>query len=309
MSHSKESRVWKFALGGRTGITRRSFTAAVAAAGVQAIMPAATVNPLLGKRKVGYLLPPTTFGERDILELGAAAERAGFTQLLLNATDVTPLARLSMGAPRLTLGLQADCPTIKQDPVQLAESVAKLVNAAPGRTFVGFGLGHSAPGGGLSSWQQHTERMIEAVQIMRWLWSGETVNFNGKHWAIRDTRLSAHPQVAVPVYLAAHGSRTARLVGQYGDGWVTDADGLTNMTLRKSFEEGARTSGRSVCDLEVIVEETLGSSRGDVVAARARLSELFNLGATTVLIRSSGDPRREMNWYGDQVLSQLPEVL
>jgi F420-dependent hydroxymycolic acid dehydrogenase len=306
MSHSKESRVWKFALGGRTGMTRRSFTAAVAAAGMQAAIPAVCVNPLLGKRKVGYLLPPTPFGERDILELGAAAERAGFTQLLLSAADVTPLTRLSMGAPRLTLGLQADCPCVRQDPIQLAESVARLVNSAPGRTFVGFGLGQSAAEAGLSSWQQHTERMVEAVQIMRWLWSGETVNFNGKHWAIRDTRLSVAPQVAVPVYLAAHGSRTARLVGQYGDGWVTDAEGLANVTLRKSFEEGARTSGRSASDLEVIVEE---ACIGSATAALDRLGELFDLGATTVLVRSSGDPRREMNWYGEQVLAHLPEVM
>lgn len=308
MSHSKESRVWKFALGGRTGITRRSFTAAIAAAGVNAAMPKVSVNPQLGIRKVGYLLPPCAYSEREVLELGAAAERAGFTQLLVNAPDLTPLTRLSLGAPRLTLGLQADCPTVRQDPAQLAEGMARLVNASPGRMFVGFGLGQSAAEAGLSSWQQHTERMVEAVQIMRWLWSGETVNFNGRHWAIRETRLSAHPRVPVPIYLAAHGSRTARLVGQYGDGWVTDGEGLANVTLRKSFEEGARTSGRSAADLEVLVEEPVAAT-GRGIAARSRLAQLFELGATTVLLRSAGDPLREMNSYGDQVLAHMPEVL
>lgn len=309
MTYPRDSGIWKFALSTRSAPPRRSFSAAVAAVGsLTGVTQAALAALVLPKRKVGFLLPSTVYSENQILELGAAAERNGFAQLIVHAPDVQPLRRLSAGAPRLVLGLQAECPTVSQDPVQLAENLAQLACAAPNRAFVGFGLGQEAGESGLSSWQQHTERMVEAVQILRWLWSGELVNFNGKHWAIRNTRLAHPPSEKIPVLLAAHGSRTARLAGQWGDGWVTDAEGVRNQTLRKAFEEGVRSSGREPAELEIVVEHRL--TPGNVAEAVQSLHELYAAGATTVLIQGGkGDPGQLMDWYGAHVLPTVPDLV
>jgi alkanesulfonate monooxygenase SsuD/methylene tetrahydromethanopterin reductase-like flavin-dependent oxidoreductase (luciferase family) len=51
---------------------------------------------------------------------------------------------------------------------------------------------------------------------------------NGQYYQANKARLYDLPPQPVPIYFAAAGPKSARLAGQYGDGWIAPGDALMN---------------------------------------------------------------------------------
>ena len=89
------------------------------------------------------------------------------------------------------------------------------------------------------------ERLREAVHIIRKLWTGEWITFNGKFWRLKRARLYTPPSTKIPIYVAAGGPKMAEVAGNIGDGLIcTPVFGLDqqycNETLFPAFEKGAK---------------------------------------------------------------------
>jgi alkanesulfonate monooxygenase SsuD/methylene tetrahydromethanopterin reductase-like flavin-dependent oxidoreductase (luciferase family) len=124
--------------------------------------------------------------------------------------------------------------------------------------FLAVGTGEAvnelAMTGRFGPYQERHDRLIEAVSLIRQLWTGKTTTFKGTYFQTDQARLWDLPDRPPPLYIAASGPRSAALSGQYGDGWVTGGQDLAKPALTGAFAAGARTSGRDPAKLPKLVE-------------------------------------------------------
>jgi F420-dependent hydroxymycolic acid dehydrogenase len=130
---------------------------------------------------------------------------------------------------------------MRYNPAVVAEAFASLSLLYPGRVFLGVGSGEAlneeAAIGGWPRWPERWERLIEAISVIRALWSGQEIRHQGKYYTV-NTKLYDPPARPIPLLTAANGRKSMRLAGQYGDGLITDPK--TWKQYKTEWEEGAR---------------------------------------------------------------------
>ncbi|WP_209436848.1 LLM class flavin-dependent oxidoreductase [Amycolatopsis methanolica] len=159
------------------------------------------------------------------------------------------LALVGERARRVTFGSGVPCPSYRHHPTEVAQAFASLDLLAPGRTFLGVGTGEAvneqAGTGHYGRYAERHDRLVEAITLIRRLWTGERVTFRGRFFSTDQLKLYDLPSKPPPVYVAAQGPKSARLGGQYGDGWITQAGASLDPAPRDAFAAGARAAGRT----------------------------------------------------------------
>ena len=111
------------------------------------------------------------------------------------------MGALGAHAPRTWMGTTVTCPTLRYNPAVVAEAFATLNLLYPGRVFLGVGSGEAlneqAATGQWPGWQERWDRLIEAIAIIRQLWSGEQVSHKGTHYTV-EAKLYASASLADP---------------------------------------------------------------------------------------------------------------
>jgi coenzyme F420-dependent glucose-6-phosphate dehydrogenase len=118
-------------------------------------------------------------------------------------------------------------------------------------------------------------RMREAVQLMRELWAGERVTFEGDFYRTVDATVYDRPEQPVPVYVAAGGPVVARYAGRAGDGFIcTSGKGMELYTdkLLPAVVEGREAAGKDAAGIDRMIEIKLSY---DHDAERAREDTRF----------------------------------
>lgn len=210
---------------------------------------------------VGIVLSHEQFRTNQLVAQAQAAEQAGF-QYAWASDHLQPwqdneghsmfpwltLALVGNSTSRISFGTGVTCPIYRYHPATVAQAFASLAILSPGRVFLGLGTGErlneQAATGEFGSYQERHERLIEAIELIRQLWTGERISFAGKHFQTNALKLYDLPTTPPPVFVAASGPKSAALAGQYGDGWITQAADLKRSELLAAFRVGARTSGR-----------------------------------------------------------------
>jgi F420-dependent hydroxymycolic acid dehydrogenase len=240
------------------------------------------------KKSVYYVLSSEQFPTPELIEYGIAAEEAGFDGVWTSdhfqpwqaneahsGSAWVMMAALSQRTSRITFGTGVTCPTFRYRPAIVAQVWATLSLLAPSRVFLGIGAGENlnegAAGGGWGAYGERASRLIEAVNIIRSLWSGEHVNIKGKYWQV-EGRLYDPPRSQIPLYIAAGGPKSGRLAGLYGDGMITGAGLLKkNKDLRNAWEDGLQEAGKDRKSQALIVEHwaVVGDGEDEQVHAAA----------------------------------------
>ena len=223
----------------------------------------------IGKGRIGYMLAHEQFPVHELVELGNQAASGGF-HLLATSDHLQPwqaneghsgqawvtLGALSSQVSRTWMGTTVTCPILRYSPAVVAEAFASMSHLAPGRIFLGVGSGEAlneeAATGAWPKWQERWDRLIEAITIIRQLWSGENVSYRGKYYTV-DAKLYDPPPQPIPLLTAANGRKSMRLAGQYGDGLVTDPE--TWKTHKVEWQEGAHAAGKNPDEMPVLVEQ------------------------------------------------------
>jgi TAT-translocated FGD2 family F420-dependent dehydrogenase len=168
------------------------------------------------------------------------------------------LSAVGQRTNRIPFGTAVTCPTYRYKPAIVAEAFATLGLLNPGRVFLGVGTGEAlnevTAGGGWGPYQERADRIIEAIKVIRALWTGETINFKGKYYEVKYARLYDFPPTPVPIYIAAEGPKSARLAGEHGDGLITDSKSAVKPEIRQAFEAGARSAGKDPRTMPIIAE-------------------------------------------------------
>jgi TAT-translocated FGD2 family F420-dependent dehydrogenase len=215
------------------------------------------------------MLAHEQFTVPQVVDLGAAASRAGF-QVLSTSDHIQPwqaneghagCAWVSMGAlgaraPQSWMGTTVTCPTLRYNPAVVAEAFASLSLLYPGRVFLGVGSGEAlneeSVTGVWPKWQERWDRLIEAIAIIRQLWTGQDVSHKGTYYTV-NAKLCDPPARPIPLLTAANGRKSMRLAGLHGDGLITDP--LTWKQHKAAWESGAREAGKNPADMPVLVEQ------------------------------------------------------
>jgi len=307
------------------GLTRREVLTGLAAAGIATLgsgtaafaaptptpsgtTPTPTPAASPAKPKFGFVLATEQFLTTELVQLAMAAEQAGFDELWLSdqfqpwqdnqGHAMAPwltLAVLGVYTKRVALGTSATCPLFRHPPSQVAQAFASLGVLFPGRIFLGLGTGAAvnelAATGQFPAYPERAERWVEAVRVIRQLWTGNYVQVPGKYYQVPVAKLYDVPSPPAPIYMAASGINSARLAGQHGDGWVTRAADLAAQPkLLQAFREGATAVGKSASTLPVRVTTFVvvgGTKEATYAAERWR----FLPGAFTKEFIYAADPR------------------
>lgn len=236
---------------------------------------------------IGYHAAHEQFSAPELVRFAVAAEEAGFEAVWV-ADHFHPwqdnqghaghawvtLAAIGQRTERLLLGTGVTCPIYRYHPAEVAHAFATLAGLHPGRVFLSVGTGEAineAPFVGFGPYRERAERLAEAIVLIRRLWSGEWVDFEGEYFRANPAKLYDKPPQPIPIYVAAGGPRSARLAGEHGDGWITTQEVLRELpAAHEAFREGARAASKDPDRMPKMAElyVYLGDESEAVEAAR-----------------------------------------
>ena len=189
--------------------------------------------------KLGYKASAEQFGPRELVELGVLAEEHGMDSASVSDHfnpwrhdgGHSPFALSWMTAvgertKRIVLGTSVLTPTFRYNPAVIAQAFATMGCLYPNRVFLGVGTGEALneiATGAITEWPEFKERFArlrESVKLMRELWRGEPVDFDGEFYHLRGASLYDVPEGGVPVYIGAGGPVVAKYAGRAGDGFI-----------------------------------------------------------------------------------------
>ncbi|GAA2114766.1 glucose-6-phosphate dehydrogenase (coenzyme-F420) [Nocardioides bigeumensis] len=233
--------------------------------------------------RIGYKASAEQFGPRELVELAVHAEEVGLDSVWVSdhfqpwrhvgghaPFSLSWLAAVGERTHRVTLGTSVLTPTYRYNPAVLAQAFGTLGELYPERIVLGVGTGEAlnevAVSAGLE-WPEFKERFArlrEAVRLMRALWAGERVTFEGDFYATDEATVYDAPDGGVPVYVAAGGPVVAKYAGRAGDGFIcTSGKGMDLYTdkLLPAVAEGAEAAGRDLAGLDKMIEIKLSYAR------------------------------------------------
>jgi probable F420-dependent oxidoreductase len=165
----------------------------------------------------------------DWAALARQVEDAGFSTLLLPdhfGEQFAPIPAL-MAAADATTDLRIGALVFDNDykhPVVLAKEIATLDVLSGGRVEFGIGAGWMTTDYDQSGIPKdrdgvRIERMVEALDIYRGLWSEGSYNFKGEHYTITDLDGQPKPvqQPHPPILIGGGGPRVLRIAAQNAD--------------------------------------------------------------------------------------------
>ena len=131
------------------------------------------------------------------------------------------LGAAAQATHRLPLMTMVTCPTFRYHPPVVAQKAATIGVLSGGRFTLGLGSGENlnehVVGGGWPSPRVRHERLGEAIRIIRHLFTGDYVNFSGRHFQVERARLYDLPDTPVPIGVAASGTESAQLAADEGE--------------------------------------------------------------------------------------------
>jgi F420-dependent oxidoreductase-like protein len=190
-------------------------------------------------------VPPDRVFDK-LVEIATTAERSGFSSIsvmdhLHQIPGVGPetnwmfegttiLAGLAARTSTLTLGTLVGGVTYR-NPALLAKATTTLDVISGGRAWFGIGAAwfegeHRAYGVDFPPLKERFERLEEALQIARAMFTQETATFTGKYYRVDGALNNPKPlRGDIPILIGGSGERkTLRLVAQYGDGCNVGGD-------------------------------------------------------------------------------------
>jgi alkanesulfonate monooxygenase SsuD/methylene tetrahydromethanopterin reductase-like flavin-dependent oxidoreductase (luciferase family) len=130
---------------------------------------------------------------------------------------------LAAHTQRLRVGSLVLCDAFRH-PAMLAREAVSIDHASGGRFDLGIGWG-SVPeefttfGVGSTEPRVRVERFRETLEVIRALWAGETIDYDGEFHHLEAARQEPLPLGTIPIVIGGVGKKTLALVRDYADWW------------------------------------------------------------------------------------------
>lgn len=268
--------------------------------------------------------------------------------LFANPLILEPLTTLSYIAAKtrtIKLGTAVLLLPIRS-PSLLAKIATSIDFLSGGRLILGIALGGKDEeyyASGITR-SERVPRLVEALRIIRLLWSEEQVNFDGRYWTLTEVKMRPKPKQSggIPIWLGGGtpGQRvmdsTVRRAAKLADGWL----GAGSTTLEdfkdsvQRFLRFANQSGRDANKLSIakrvyihvdsdyskarrVLSETLSTIYGsefdidkfcvfgDETKCAVELGRFFDAGARTLILNPVTDYSKQAEILARDVVSKL----
>lgn len=170
----------------------------------------------------GYTLMTEQSGPRELVRYAQGAEAAGFDFLVssdhyspwLTSQGHAPYAWTVLGAVAqattdVELMTYVTCPTMRYHPAVVAQKAATLQVLSDGRFTLGLGSGENlnehVVGEGWPAVSVRQEMLVEAIEIIRELHTGELTTYDGSYFRVDSARIWDLPDGGVPIGVAVSG--------------------------------------------------------------------------------------------------------
>jgi coenzyme F420-dependent glucose-6-phosphate dehydrogenase len=225
--------------------------------------------------KLGYKASAEQFAPGKLLDFSVHAEKAGFESVFVSdhfqpwkhidghaPNSVAWLGALGARTSKVAIGTSVLTPTFRYHPSIVAQAFGTLGSMFPGRVILGIGTGESlneVPSTG-QPWPEFKERFArlrEAVSLIRTLWRGERISFEGEYYKTEKATIYDRPDVEVPIYVAAAGALVAKYAGRTGDGFICTSGKkreLYTETLLPKVAEGIAAGGPKAQPYDHMIE-------------------------------------------------------
>lgn len=225
--------------------------------------------------KLGYKASAEQFSPTQLLKFSVLAEEVGFDSVFVSdhfqpwrhTGGHAPFAFAWLGAlgastSRIQLGTSVLTPTFRYHPSVVAQAFGTLGTLFPGRVVLGVGSGESmneVPATGMH-WPEMKERFArlrEAVDLIRKLWSGERLTFEGEYYKTEKATIYDRPERMVPIYIAASGPMVAKFAGRAGDGFICTSgkpESLYTEQLLPNVAAGLEMVGKPIDAIDRLIE-------------------------------------------------------
>jgi G6PDH family F420-dependent oxidoreductase len=212
----------------------------------------------------GYFLSSEEHGPRALVEQAQMAQRAGFEAVAisdhfhpwLDSQGQSPFVWSTIGGIAATTDLQVTtavtCPMLRIHPAIVAQAAATSAQMLEGRFRLGVGTGERLNehvlGQHWPPFEVRRSMLVEAVEVMRQLWTGESVTRHGEHYTVENAQIYTTPPGDIPVLVSAFGPAALEMAAEIGDGLVTtspDEEALSQ--YREHGGKGPSVATSKVC--------------------------------------------------------------
>lgn len=236
---------------------------------------------------------------RDLILYVRKAEELGFESVWM-AEDyfyrnaILSLATFALATDKIKLATGIINP-FTRDPALIAMTFANLDEISKERAIIGLGSSLR-----LRIYEHHYRKvsnlaaMKECVEIIRELFTGKKVTYEGSIFQIENIRLGVKLSRAnIPIYIGAMGPKMLQLAGEIADGVLLTA-GATREYIKfavENIKSGANQAGRSSEDVDVASFVIFSVSQDPEVAketVKREIAFLVTLPAMDHVLRASG---------------------
>ena len=220
----------------------------------------------------------------------------------------TLLAALAAGTDRIRLGALVTGVTYRHPSLLAAEAVT-VDHVSNGRLELGVGaawfaeehheLGFDFPRAG-----ERIDRLEEAIQVMKALFTADRADFDGRHYRLRDASYNPKPvqRPYPPIWVGGGGERrTLPVAARHADVW--HGFGSPAVLVRKSaiVDRAAEEAGRDPATVTRSTSLSISEPRDEV---RGTADALREAGFSYLVVSWSGD-RARMEEFAADVLPDL----
>jgi G6PDH family F420-dependent oxidoreductase len=213
--------------------------------------------------RFGYTLSSEEHAPRTLVDNARLAEEAGFEFLSISdhfhpwteSQGHSPfvwsvLGSIAAATSHIEVGTGVTCPITRIHPAVVAHAAATTAQLFGDRFFFGVGtgealnehiLGHRWPRA-----EVRLKMLEEAVDVMRQLWTGETVNFKGDFYEVDNARIFDPPE-QLPVIVSGFGPDAIELAARIGDGYWGHGVAEDVQHFRDSGGSGPRYAQLNLC--------------------------------------------------------------
>ena len=226
-------------------------------------------------------LPQMRLTMDQLVDRARAAEAAGFGGIAGMDHLTPPLAEsqpmfeamitntwLAGRTERLRVGSLVLCDSFRH-PAVLAREAVSIDQASGGRYELGIGWG-SVPaeldtfGIGSLEPKVRLSRLRESLEIIKALWSGEALDYEGEHFSLHGAQQVPGPVGHIPIVIGGAGKGTMRLVAEHADWWNLHTH------IVDKLDEMRPHAGKARCSLQAQVAFVPPSASRDEIEAVTR---------------------------------------
>jgi alkanesulfonate monooxygenase SsuD/methylene tetrahydromethanopterin reductase-like flavin-dependent oxidoreductase (luciferase family) len=237
--------------------------------------------PVKSPLEFWVFLPQMRLSMGQLVERSRAAEAAGFSGVAGMDHLTPPMAEsqpmfeamitntwLAGHTDHLRVGSLVLCDSFRH-PAVLAREAVSIDHASGGRFELGIGWGSVATelgtfGVGSQQAKARLGRLRESLEIIRALWTGEVLDYEGEHFSLHGAQQVPGPVGRIPIVIGGAGKGTMQLVAAHADWWNVHTH------IVDKLDEMRPLAGNARCSLQVQVAFVPPSGPRDEIEAAAR---------------------------------------